>query len=864
MRALPGPIINWFCFHLWVSKLHCCAMSNDKKANKQGGFQSLGLSPPIFKAVMAMGYKVPTPIQRKSLPHVLSGKDVVAMARTGSGKTAAFLIPMLEKLKEHSKKVGVRALVLSPTRELAVQTIKFAKSLAKYTDIKCGLIVGGDSMEQQFELIASNPDVIVATPGRLMHLLQEIPEFNLQAIEYVCFDEADRIFEMGFAEQLHEILTNMPASRQTLLFSATLPRALVQFARAGLTEPELIRLDVENQISDQLKVSFFTMRTEDKNAALVYLLRDMIPSTDQTIVFAATRHHVEFLHELLKTVHLDSSCVYGDMDQTSRKINIGMFRAKKTPILIVTDVAARGIDIPLLNNVINYAFPATPKLFVHRVGRAARAGRSGVAFNFVDPDEMPFMVDLHLYLGRRLEDSTPTDVPGYSLTSMTVDQVHYGTLPQNILDTENEGLRETLSRHSTISPLVHVCANAYKMYCRSRAEPSKQSIKRSKELPMKKVHPLFLDAMDDTQVNKEAYLDKLKGFRPPATIFEIAVGTHSLKKTSPGVIMMKTKRRLHNLIIDKNQKTKAAAAARVEPEDVAEELDEGQVTEFRAKLKEQETLLQAEDQAIEAAVAGQKRYLSAADRRKVKKLKTQGETVDIDELWKEKEAAKAMTAAAAVSNAEVDEDNHKQFKDDDNYIAYMKEQDLATEEALGRGGEGGRSNAFAQARLEDAMLDVNPDEAVALNNKRRLLHWDVRKKKFIKTTVGDLKNGTLKRQNNAGGPPRKQKIGETYKKWQQKQHKRANVVGADEGEDSAPKGDYRNGRKPPPTQRVNKFAKSELREEGAIRKEEKRKARSSGDKSKFAKKKPQTSRGKGNVKGKTHGAPTKSKMFIRR
>ncbi|KAF0753739.1 hypothetical protein AaE_005599, partial [Aphanomyces astaci] len=140
----------------------------------------------------------------------------------------------------------------------------------------------------------------------------------------------------------------------------------------------------------------------------------------------------------------------------------------------------------------------------------------------------------------------------------------------------------------------------------------------------------------------------------------------------------------------------------------------------------------------------------------------------------------------------------------------------------------------------------------------------VRKKKFIKTTVGDLKNGTLKRQNNAGGPPRKQKIGETYKKWQQKQHKRANVVGADEGDDSAPKGDYRNGRKPPPTQRVNKFAKSELREEGAIRKEEKRKAKSSGDKSKFAKKKPQTSRGKGNVKGKTHGAPTKSKMFIRR
>ncbi|CAK4083349.1 unnamed protein product [Aphanomyces euteiches] len=832
-------------------------MASDKKTTKQGGFQSLGLSPPIFKAVMAMGYKVPTPIQRKSLPHVLSGKDVVAMARTGSGKTAAFLIPMLEKLKEHSKKVGVRALVLSPTRELAVQTIKFAKSLAKYTDIKCGLIVGGDSMEQQFELIASNPDVLVATPGRLMHLLQEIPEFNLQAIEYVCFDEADRIFEMGFAEQLHEILSSMPASRQTLLFSATLPKALVQFARAGLNEPELIRLDVESQISDQLKVSFFTMRTEDKNAALIYLLRDIIPSTDQTIVFAATRHHVEFLSELLKSVHLESSCVYGDMDQTSRKINIGKFRAKKTPILIVTDVAARGIDIPLLNNVINYSFPATPKLFVHRVGRAARAGRSGMAFNFVDPDEMPFMVDLHLYLGRRLEDSSPVDVPGYTLETMTVDQVHYGSLPQSILDTENECLRETLTRHSVIAPLVQVCANAYKMYCRSRAEPSKQSIKRAKEIPMKKVHPLFVDSLDESQMGKEAYLDQLKEFRPQATIFEVAVGTHSLKKTSPGVVMMKTKRKLHNAIIDKNLKTAALSKTTTEPENVTEELNEDEVEEFRAKMKEQQDAIdEAEEAAAAAPSTGRKRHLSAADRRKVKKLKSKGAEVDIDALLKEKEGVKVATAAV-----EGDEEKKDSFKDEENYIAYMKEQDMAKEEALGRGGEGGRGNAFAQARLEDAMLDVNPDEAVALNNKRRLLHWDVRKKKFIKTTVGDLKNGTLKRRNESGAPVRKQKIGETYKKWQQKQHKRANITGADEGED-APKLDYRNGR-PAPTQRINKYAKSELREENAIRKEERRKARSSGDKSKLAKK-PKTKRGKGNIKGKTHGAPTKSKIFIRR
>lgn len=242
-----------------------------------GGFQHLGLSPPVFRGVMAMGYKVPTPIQRKSLPIVLSGKDCVAMARTGSGKTAAFLIPMLEKLKEHSTKIGVRAVVLSPTRELAVQTLRFAKQLSKFTSLKMALIVGGEGMDQQFEAIAANPDVLVATPGRLMHHLQEIPDFNLKAVEYVVFDEADRIFEMGFAEQLQEILKNMPTSRQTLLFSATLPKALVQFARAGLSDPELIRLDVENKISENLKMAFFTVRSLDKPALFLYMVREFLP-----------------------------------------------------------------------------------------------------------------------------------------------------------------------------------------------------------------------------------------------------------------------------------------------------------------------------------------------------------------------------------------------------------------------------------------------------------------------------------------------------------------------------------------------------------------------------------------------------------
>lgn len=213
----------------------------------------LGLSHPVFKAVLQKGYKVPTPIQRKCIPLIMQGQDVVGMARTGSGKTAAFLIPLLERLKSHSAKVGARALVLSPSRELAMQTQKVCKELGKHTDLRSCVLVGGDNMDDQFSMIASNPDILIATPGRLLHLAVEM-DLDLRSIEYVVFDEADRLFEMGFAVQLHEILSRLPANRQTLLFSATLPKMLVDFAKAGLQEPTLIRLDADTKISKDLEV----------------------------------------------------------------------------------------------------------------------------------------------------------------------------------------------------------------------------------------------------------------------------------------------------------------------------------------------------------------------------------------------------------------------------------------------------------------------------------------------------------------------------------------------------------------------------------------------------------------------------------
>uniref|UniRef100_A0A1B6CZ60 RNA helicase n=1 Tax=Clastoptera arizonana TaxID=38151 RepID=A0A1B6CZ60_9HEMI len=416
--------------------------SKKKDSKKKGGFYSLGLSFEVLKGVQKRGYKTPTPIQRKTIPLILEGKDVVAMARTGSGKTACFLIPLFEKLKNPVMgKAGIRGLVLSPTRELALQTLKFVKELGKFTGLKAAVVLGGDSMETQFSAIHNNPDIIVATPGRFLHICVEM-ELKLNKIEYVVFDEADRLFEMGFGEQLHEIVHRLPENRQTLLFSATLPKVLVEFARAGLNDPVLLRLDVESKLPDTLDLSLISCRSDEKPAALLCLLKQLIKKDSLTLIFAATKHHVEYLHFLLNRSGIENTYIYSDLAPSARKINAAKFQNGKVRVLLVTDVAARGIDIPHLDYVINYNFPAKAKLFVHRVGRCARAGRSGTAFSLISNDEFCYLIDLHLFLGRPLsivsnDGSGPPDA--------------LGRIPQSILEDE---LSQVISIHETFTDVV--------------------------------------------------------------------------------------------------------------------------------------------------------------------------------------------------------------------------------------------------------------------------------------------------------------------------------------------------------------------------------------------------------------------------
>ncbi|XP_065897947.1 ATP-dependent RNA helicase DDX54-like [Dysidea avara] len=520
--------------------------ASKKKAG--GGFQSFGLTTQVYKGVMKKGYRLPTPIQRKCIPLIIEGKDVVAMARTGSGKTAAFLIPLLEKLKCHSVVAGARALVLSPTRELAAQTMKFTKELGKFTDLRSVLILGGDSMEDHFSAIHNNPDIIIATPGRFLHLVVEM-DLKLSSVEYVVFDEADRLFELGFLEQLKEILSRLPENRQTLLFSATLPKKLVEFAQAGLSNPTLVRLDVESKLSDQLKLSFFTVREDDKPALLLHILHHVIPEGHQTVLFTETKHHVEYLNLLCTAAGVNCSYIYSSLDQAARKINVTKFVNKEAGLLIVTDVAARGIDIPLLDNVINYNFPATPKLFVHRVGRVARAGRSGVAYSMVANDEVAHLLDLHLFLNREIKNTT-------EFSSVDEDGV-VGGVPQSVIDDQEEFVRSVHTTSFDLASAKQVADNAHKHYIKSRVAPSNDAIRRTKDFPVTLLpHPSLRPSSSPVEAKKDSLLESIRGYRPQQTIFEVAAS----RTKSVAAQVMKSKRQYHGQVIKTTTQQKSISS----------------------------------------------------------------------------------------------------------------------------------------------------------------------------------------------------------------------------------------------------------------------------------------------------------------
>ncbi|XP_010278989.1 PREDICTED: putative DEAD-box ATP-dependent RNA helicase 29 [Nelumbo nucifera] len=677
------------------SKAELKRKEKQKKKAKSGGFESLGLSPNVYRGIKRKGYRVPTPIQRKTMPLILSGADVVAMARTGSGKTAAFLVPMLERLKQHVPQGGVRALILSPTRDLALQTLKFTKELGRFTDLRISLLVGGDSMESQFEELAQNPDIIIATPGRLMHHLSEIDDMSLRTVEYVVFDEADCLFGMGFAEQLHKILAQLSEIRQTLLFSATLPSALAEFAKAGLRDPQLVRLDLETKISPDLKLTFFTLRQEEKHAALLYLIREQIGSDQQTLIFVSTKHHVEFLNILFREEGIEPSVCYGDMDQDARKIHISKFRARKTMLLIVTDVAARGIDIPLLDNVVNWDFPPKPKIFVHRVGRAARAGRTGMAFSFVTSEDMPYLLDLHLFLSKPIrpaptEEDVLQDMNGVLSKidqAIANGETVYGRFPQTVLDLVSDKVREIIDSCTELATLQKTCNNAFRLYSKTKPLPSKESIRRAKVLPREGLHPIFKHLLGGNELTALAFSERLKSFRPKQTILEAegeaAKSKHLQGPSSQWVDVMKKKRAVHEEIINKVHQQRFV-------DQVSKEV---QSESSVAKKKEKKE------------ICGSKRKA-------------------------------------------------KSFKDEEYYIS-----SVPTNQHLEAGLSVKAKEGFGSSRLDAAVLDLVADDSVGLQKQKSVYHWDKRSKKYIKLNNGERVTASGKVKTESGSKVKASKTG---------------------------------------------------------------------------------------------------------
>ena len=369
-------------------------------------FADLNLDKNILSAVRSEGYESPTPIQAQAIPFALDGRDIMASAQTGSGKTAAFLLPTLQKLTKRSEKPGKgpRALVLTPTRELAAQVEKNALAYAKNMRwFRTVSIVGGASFGYQTRALSKPVDLIVATPGRLMDLMQS-GKVDFARLEVLILDEADRMLDMGFIDDIETIVEATPTDRQTLLFSATWDGAVGKLARKLTKDPETIEVE---RVDDQGKIEEQLLYCDDmrhKNRLLDHILRDA--NIDQCVIFTSTKAMTEVIADELYEKGFAANCLHGDMPQGWRNRTLMDLRKGHCKILVATDVAARGIDVPTITHVINYDLPKQAEDYVHRIGRTGRAGRTGIAITFAEVNEYVKVHKIEKYIGRKLPELT--------------------------------------------------------------------------------------------------------------------------------------------------------------------------------------------------------------------------------------------------------------------------------------------------------------------------------------------------------------------------------------------------------------------------------------------------------------------------
>ncbi len=366
-------------------------------------FNDLGLADPILRALSKENYSTPTPIQSKAIPFLLEGSDLLGCAQTGTGKTAAFALPMLHRLHESevrpAKKV-VRSLILTPTRELAVQIGESFKAYGRYLDLRHTVVYGGVGYVPQIRALSQGVDVLIATPGRLMDLLNQ-NYLRLDKSEIVVLDEADRMLDMGFVKDIRKIFPLLPKNRQTLLFSATMPKEVEHLADSILNNPEKIQVNPTSSTADKIDDQVLFVAKDKKGALLLDVLKQ--DGVHRTIVFTRTKHRADRISRQLNKQKIRSEAIHGDKSQNARQKALKGFSTGKVRVLVATDIVSRGIDVEGVSHVINYELPNEPESYVHRIGRTARAGTNGIAISFCDHDEAAYLSGIEKLLKRKVK-----------------------------------------------------------------------------------------------------------------------------------------------------------------------------------------------------------------------------------------------------------------------------------------------------------------------------------------------------------------------------------------------------------------------------------------------------------------------------
>ena len=364
-------------------------------------FQSLGLSETLLRAVKTEGYTTPTPVQEQSIPPLLEGRDVLGVAQTGTGKTAAFALPVLQIMsrKQPQGKRFIRALILSPTRELAAQIDERFAAYSEHMDVRHRVIFGGVNQNPQVRDLQKGLDILVATPGRLLDLIGQ-GHIDLGRVEFFVLDEADRMLDMGFIRDIEKVIKLLPKKRQNLLFSATMPKSIAKLAGSFLNNAVMVDVSPKELTVDRIQQKIMFLRKADKRRLLVQLIKD--ERVQRGIVFTRTKHGANRLVKQLDQSNISAAAIHGNKSQGARTKALAGFKDGTIPILVATDIASRGIDVDGITHVFNYDLPNEPESYVHRIGRTARAGKSGIAYAFCDDSESGYLVGIQELIGKEI------------------------------------------------------------------------------------------------------------------------------------------------------------------------------------------------------------------------------------------------------------------------------------------------------------------------------------------------------------------------------------------------------------------------------------------------------------------------------